>query len=415
MENNNLKRTAVYILTVLQWVALSVFTGVICGIIGTAFHFSVDFVTELRAEHPFVIYFLPLGGIVIALLYKLCKLEGIGTDKVIDAVKGPDNVPVLLVPLIFISTVITHFLGGSAGREGAALQLGGGIATGVGKIFKLNRKEMHIITLSGMSALFSALFGTPITAAIFSLEVICVGTMYYSAIIPTVIASLVAFYTATLFGVEPVRFALDVNIASEPLSFIKVGGLSVLIALLSILFCLSMHMSHKKAQKLIKNPYIRGFVGGAIVIVLTRIFGTDYNGAGMNIAERAILEGKAEPFAFLLKLLFTAVTIGFGFKGGEIVPTFFVGATFGCVAAPLLGLDPRLGAAIGLVCLFCCVVNCPIASIILSVELFGSEYILFFALACAIGYTLSGYYSLYHSQTVLSSKIRDEIINEPTW
>lgn len=415
MNKAKFRQTAIYILTVLQWVALSVFTGALCGVIGTAFHVSVDKVTEIRAEYPFVIYFLPLGGILIALIYKLCRLEGVGTDKVIDAVKGPDNVPVLLVPVIFISTFITHLLGGSAGREGAALQLGGGIATGVGRLFRLNKKEMHIITLSGMSALFSALFGTPITAAIFALEVICVGTMYYSAIIPTVISSLTAFYIAFLFGVEPVRFPLQVNIPSEPVSFIKVGGLSVLIALLSIVFCLTIHIFHHKAEKYIKNSFLRGFTGGVILIALTLIFGTDYNGAGMNIAEKAILEGEAVPYAFILKLLFTAVTIGFGFKGGEIVPTFFVGATFGCVAAPLLGLDPGFGAAIGLVCLFCCVVNCPIASIILSIELFGSEYILFFAMACATGYTLSGYYSLYSSQTVLSSKIRDEVINEPTW
>lgn len=415
MENNNLKGTVKYILTVLQWVGLAIVTGIICGFIGTAFHYSVDYVTEIRTEHPFVLYFLPLGGVVIALLYKLFKLEGIGTDKVIDAVKGPDNVPVLLVPLIFVSTVITHFLGGSAGREGAALQLGGGIATGIGKIFKLNRREMHIITLSGMSALFAALFGTPITAAIFSLEVICVGTMYYSAIIPTVISALVAFYVSYLCGVEPVRFSLPVSIEAEPVNFLKTGFLSILIAILSIVFCLTIHVFHRQAEKYIKNSYLRGFIGGALVIILTLVFGTDYNGAGMNIVERAILEGRTEPFAFLLKLIFTAVSIGFGFKGGEIVPTFFVGATFGCVAAPLLGLDNSFGAAIGLVCLFCAVVNCPIASVILSIELFGSDNILFFTMACAISYTLSGYYSLYSSQTVLSSKVRDEIINEPTW
>lgn len=416
LKNNKvMKNTRDYILTVIKWVLLSLIVGVACAVVGVGFHFAVDEVTLFRQNNPYILYFLPLGGILIALLYKAAKIEGVGTDKVIDAVKGENPVPLLLVPVIFVSTVITHLLGGSAGREGAALQLGGGIADGIGKIFRLNEKEMHIITLSGMSALFSALFGTPITAAVFALEVICVGTMYYSAIIPTVISSLTAFYLATLAGVEPVHFDLHAYLPNEPLSYVKTGALSVLISLLSIVFCVVLHITHKNADKYIKNSYLRGFIGGCVIIILTLAFGTDYNGAGMNIVEKAVLEGQADTFAFLLKLIFTAITIGFGFKGGEIVPTFFIGATFGCVAGNLLGIDPSVGAALGLVTLFCCVVNCPIASIFLSVELFGTQNFLFFALSCAIGYTLSGYYGLYGSQTVLSSKVRDEIINEPTW
>lgn len=413
MKNENIKKTGLYALAILKWVCLSLIVGALCGFIGFAFHISVDKVTEFRGGHPFILYFLPVGGVVIAFLYKICKLEGVGTNEVINAVKSEKNVPILLVPLIFISTVITHLLGGSAGREGAALQLGGGTATAVGKIFKLNEKEMHIITLSGMSALFSALFGTPITAAVFSIEVICVGTMYYSGIIPTVVSSLTAYFIALALGVEPVRFTLPSAIDTSPLTFLKVAVLSILVALLSIVFCFTMHFGHKLASKYFKNSYIRAVVGALIIIVLTLIFGTDYNGAGMNIAQKAIEQGQADTFSFALKLIFTAVTIGFGFKGGEIVPTFFVGATFGCVVGPLLGLDSSFAAAVGFVCLFCCVVNCPVASIVLSVEVFGSQGLLFFALACALGYGLSGYFSLYGTQSFVSSKIKDEVINKP--
>lgn len=412
MEKKQIKDISNYSLTVLKWILLSLITGAACGIIAVAFHISVDKVTEFRNEHFFVIYFLPIGGVAIALIYKLFKVSGVGTNEVINAVKSEKNVPILLVPAIFISTVLTHFLGGSAGREGAALQLGSGTATAIGKIFKLSQKEMHIITLCGMSALFSGLFGTPITAAIFSIEVICVGTMYYSAIIAVVVSSVTASLIASFFGVEAVKFTVSNMPSTDVLTFIKVLVLSILVALLSILFCKTMHFSHKMSAKYIKNSYIRAAVGGVIIIVLTLIFGTDYNGAGMNIAQKAIEEGNADTFAFILKLIFTAITIGFGFKGGEIVPTFFVGATFGCVVGPLLGLDSGFAAAIGFVCLFCCVVNCPVASIILSVEVFGNEGLLFFALSCAIGYVLSGYSSLYATQTFLSSKIKDEIINK---
>ena len=174
-----------------------------------------------------------------------------------------------------------------------------------------------------------------------------------------------------------------------------------------------MHFSHKGAAKLFKNTFLRAFVGGAAVVVLTLIFGHDYNGAGMNIIEKAI-SGEAEPFAFLLKMLFTAVTIGFGFKGGEIVPTFFIGSTFGCVIGSLLGLDPGFAAALGLVALFCGAVNCPIASVFLSIELFGAGGIVYFAIACAVSFALSGYFGLYSSQKIVYSKTRAEFINIKT-
>lgn len=406
----NAKIAFCYVLAILKWIAVAAVVGAVGGAVGVAFHISVEKATELRSAHEWIVYLLPVGGLAIAGLYKLLKMERLGTDNVIESIRTEKSVPFLLAPLIFVSTVITHLFGGSAGREGAALQLGGSIGAQVGRLVKFDEKDMHLATLCGMSAVFSALFGTPLTAALFALEVISVGVVYYSGIIPCLTASLVAYWIAGLCKVPPVRFSVENIPQADFGSFWRVAVLSALCAVLSIGFCLLMHFSHKGAAKLFKNTFLRAFIGGAAVVVLTLIFGHDYNGAGMNIIENA-MGGNAEPFAFLLKMLFTAVTIGFGFKGGEIVPTFFIGSTFGCVIGPLLGLDPGFAAALGLVALFCGAVNCPIASVFLSIELFGADGIVYFAAACAISFALSGYFGLYSSQKIVYSKTKAEFIN----
>lgn len=411
----DIKRVCAYLRAFIKWVAVAALTGAVGGLVGVAFHVSVEKVTQLRLAYGWIIFLLPVGGLVIAALYKLCKLENTGTDRVIDSIRTDEGVPTLLAPLIFVSTVITHLLGGSAGREGAALQLGGSIGSKIGKLLHFDEKDKHLVILCGMSAVFSALFGTPLTAALFALEVISVGVVYYSGIIPCLVSGLVAYWISMLFKVEPVRFILK-NVPEYNFSdFMRIALLAAVCAGLSIIFCLTMHFFHKGAEKLFKNPFLRAVIGGIVVILLTLIFGTDYNGAGMNIIENAIIGGSAVGYAFVLKILFTAVTIGSGYKGGEIVPTFFIGATFGCFFGGLIGLDPGFAAAIGLVTLFCGVVNCPIASIFLSIELFSGQGLLYFAIACAIGYTLSGYFGLYSSQKIMYSKIRAEFININTW
>ena len=403
-----------YVFTLLKWVLIAAITGAVGGLIGAAFHLSVEKVTALRESHNWLIFLLPLGGLLIAGIYKLAHLENAGTDAVIDAVRSKHSVPILLAPLIFVSTVVTHLCGGSAGREGAALQLGGSIGAQVGRMFRLDEKDMHLVTLCGMSAVFSALFGTPLTATVFALEVISVGVVYYSGIVPCLVSALIAYGISLLFKLEPVRFSIG---AIPPYGWQSVGKVVLMAALcaaLSIGFCLLMTFTHKGAEKFFKNPFLRAAVGGVLLIGLSLLFPNDYNGAGMPVIERAI-GGEALPYAFLLKMLFTAITIGFGFKGGEIVPTFFIGATFGCTLGALLGLPSGFGAAIGLVALFCGVVNCPIASIFLSIELFGIGGLLYFALACAFSFALSGYFGLYSSQKIIYSKTRAEYININTW
>lgn len=402
-----------YAAALLKWIVVGGLVGGVGGVVGALFHLGVNYATSVRLAHPWVLYLLPLGGLVIAGLYRLCKLEGKGTNAVIESVHFGSDVPVLLVPLIFVSTVITHLCGGSAGREGAALQIGSGIGYRTGRLLHLGEKDLPLATLCGMSGVFSALFGTPLTATVFALEVISVGVLYYAGLVPCITAAMTGYLISLLLGVPPTRFTVAMP-ALDAWTMLLVLVLAILCALVSILFCRGLHITEHLAARLVKNSYLRAAAGGVVIIALTLLLGTtDYNGAGMDVIQRA-LNGQANGWAWLLKLLFTAITIGCGFKGGEVVPSFFVGAAFGCWVGTLLGLPPAFAAAIGLVAVFCGAVNCPIASVVLSVEMFGAEGMLYFAMACAISYVLSGYCGLYSSQTILYSKLRAEFINVHT-
>lgn len=410
---NNLKSSYVYLKTLIKWVVIAVIVGGIGGIVGSAFHHCIDFATHFRTENPRLILLLPLGGVVIAAIYRLFKDKGpIDTNRVIESARSDKNIPLIMTPLIFISSAITHLLGGSAGREGAALQLGGSIGYNIGKGLKLKKNDMHIIVMAGMSSVFAALFGTPLTAAFFAIEFVSVGYLLYTALIPCIIASATAYFVALLTGISPVRFTIGFFELSPEL-LAKVAVLAILLSLIAILFCTTMNKSEALFKKFLPNAYIRGAIGGAIIVLLTFLLGTyDYNGAGMDVIERAIDGISAKPEAFILKIIFTAITISSGFKGGEIVPTLFIGSTFGFVAGNLLGLDPSFAASIGFVTLFCGVANCPIASILLALEVFGGDNMLIFALTSAICYLMSGNCSLYKSQKIIFSKINPDFSDE---
>ena len=408
-----LRRWGLYVRTFIKWTAAAAVIGAACGLVGTLFHFGVHEVTAFRGTHPWVLYLLPLAGLVIVGFYKLTGTDGLGTDDIIDAVHQGKLLPILLLPAIFFGTILTHLCGGSAGREGAALQMGGTIGQYLGRHFQLDDRDLRVATLAGMAAFFSALFGTPLAATVFAIMVISIGVIYHVALYPSLLAALVAYGVSIHLGVEPTRFAVSVPEQTVGM-FVRVALLGVLCALVSILFCQVMHGAGH-LMKRIRNPWLRVVCGGAAIIVLTLIFGTDYNGAGMEIVTAAVEQGTvAVPWTFLLKLIFTAITLAAGFKGGEVVPSFFVGATFGCAAAPLLGLPAGFGAAVGLAAVFCGVTNCPLASTLLAVELFGAEGLLYFALACCLSYMLSGYQGLYSSQTILYSKLKAQFINVHT-
>lgn len=410
---NCIDRTKRYAKTFIKWLICSAVIGITCGAVGTAFHYSVEYVTQFRNDHKWIIFLLPAAGLLIVFLYRAGGIKhDKGTNLVIGSIRNPEyNVPFRMAPLIFITTAITHLFGGSAGREGAALQIGGSLGASIGKLIKMDDNDKHIMTLCGMSAVFAALFGTPVTAALFSVEVISIGILYYSALVPCILSSTIAYAITEKFHITPTYFILNQVPEMSLATGIRVIVLSIASAVLSIVFCMSMQIISKSFKKYLKNQYLRIFVGGLLLVLLTlAVRSNDYNGAGMNIIEQAI-HGTAKPEAFILKLLFTCITIGCGFRGGEIVPSFFIGATFGCTLGGWIGLDPGFGAAIGLVCLFCGVVNCPLASLVLSIELFGASGILLFAIGCSVSYMLSGYYSLYSEQKIIYSKLRPHYVN----
>lgn len=388
----------------IKWLLAASLMGLILGLIGTAFHYSIDIAQELRHAQPWLLYLLPLAGLLLVFIYRACGVrDDRGSNAVLEATINGEPVQKRIAPLIFFGTTMTHLFGGSAGREGAALQLGGSIAGCISAWCKFSREDTRILTMCGMAAAFSALFGTPVTAAVFAVGVASAEAVQFAALFPAIVSAYVAFFLSGALGVAPTQFALLGMPVLTLASTAQVLALAVLLGWLSILFCQTIRQVHRAAL-FIKNPYWRVLAGAAIVVLASWALGTrDYNGAGMDVIIRA-LGGQARPEAFIAKLLLTAVTIGVGFKGGEIVPAFFVGATFGCAAGALLGMDAAFGAAIGLVSLFCGVTNCPITSIILSVELFGSEALPFFALACAATYLLSGYNSLYGAQKITLDK-----------
>lgn len=402
-----------YPAALLKWLAVGALIGGIGGVIGSLFHIGVNHATQMRLAHPWILYLLPVLGLVIAAMYRLTRVEGKDTNAVIESVHFGKNVPVLLVPVILVSTVLTHLGGGSAGREGAALQIGGDLGEHFGKMLRMDDKDCRLATLCGMSALFSALFGTPLAAVFFALEVVSIGVLYYSGLIPCITSSLVAYAVSLRFGIEPMRFAVAAP-DTGALTLARAAVLALGCALVSILFCEMLHRTEHLTERLVKNDYLRAFLGGCLVIALTLLAGCrDYNGAGGHVIAAA-LGGTAKPEAFLLKIVFTAVTLGCGFKGGEIVPTLFVGSTFGCAAGALLGLPAGFAAALGITGLFCGMTNCPITSLLISVELFGADGLLCYAVVCAVSYVCSGYRGLYSSQTILYSKLRAEFINVHT-
>jgi len=400
-----------YAIFFFKWLLLGIIMGVSGGAVGTFFSKSIAFVTQLRNQNGWLLYLLPLGGIIIAIIYHFFKIQDVGTNEVFEGVRTEKNVPILLAPAIFIGSVITHLLGGSAGREGAALQLGGSIASLLGKGFKLCEKSRHILIMCGMSAVFSAVFGTPICAAIFAVEVVSIGYMFSFALFPCLISSVTAYFLSASLGIIPEHFTVKFIPELSIISLGQVFLIGIACAIVSTVFCKAMHLSHKLFSKYIKNSFLRAAIGGLIIVLLTVIIGTrDYNGGGMDIIEKIFHSSEVKPEAFLLKIIFTAITIGAGFKGGEIVPTLFIGATLGGTLAILIGASAPFGAALGMVALFCGVTNCPLASLVLSLELFGGEGIIYYALALTISFLLSGYSSLYHGQKIIFSKLCEDII-----
>ena len=394
--------------------AAAVLLGILVGVIGFAFHHTIEIATELRLHQPLLLLALPLGGVVIVWCYHACGMgRDKGTNQVLITLREDEPMRLRTAFLIFISTVLTHLVGGSSGREGAALQLGASIASRISKKLKFEAHDSRIFTACGMAAAFSALFGTPLSAAIFSLEVLRIGVLQYAALVPVLFASFTGYLVSTGMGSHPTFYPISNLPDVTPISLLQVAVLGIGCGLVARLFCESMHKAHHLYDHHLPNPYIRAAVGGVLVLLLTLAVGLFhgsplghpiYNGAGGELITAATSGGEVAPWAFLLKILFTAVTLGAGFRGGEIVPAFATGATFGCTVAPLLGLSSSFGAGAGMVALFCGVTNCPLTSILLAYELFGGAALPLMVVAIAVTDPVSGYCSLYSQQAIPFSK-----------
>ena len=402
------KSIGVSLAALFRWVLLAFCTGVLCGGIGTAFHLAVEVVTEWRAVHGWLLWLLPVAGLVIVALYKATGCEGKGTNDVLQAVQDGKAVTPWLIPAIFFGTVITHLCGGSAGREGAALQMGGSIGWNIGRMLHMDDHACRSATVCGMAAFFSALFGTPLAATLFAMMVVDVGLIFMGTFVPAFLAALIAYGISLAAGIAPTHM----NVAAPALTVAtaaKVGILALACAVVAVVFCKCLHFFEHKMPHWLPNPWVRAVVGGVVVVVLSYLMGVGrYNGAGMNIITSAVEQGTALPWDFACKMLLTAITLSAGFKGGEVVPSFFIGATFGCVAGPLLGIPAGFAAAVGMVCVFCGATNTLIPSVLLAYELFDGSGLELIALACGLSYMFSGYHSLYSSQTFVSEKLRPE-------
>ncbi|MBQ1184050.1 MAG: chloride channel protein [Clostridia bacterium] len=401
-----------YTVSFVKWLVLGLGVGIVGGVVGTVFAKTIAFVTALRLANDWLILLLPLGGVVSVAIYKLFKVTGVGTNQVFESVRTEKKVPYLLAPAIFVGAAITHLFGGSAGREGAALQLGGSVASALGGLLHLDKKTQHILTMCGMAAFFSALFGTPVGAGVFALEVVSVGHFCSAAFFPVVVSSVSAYAVGIFLGSKPEFFSIN-NVPNLSVDSVwRVVVIAIAGALVSVIFCKLIHFSDNSIKSLIKNEYIRIIVGGVVLVGLTASVGSQhYNGGGLEIVEKIFTDGEVNFEAFLLKILFTVITISVGFKGGEIVPTFYIGATLGATVGVLVGVSPALGAAVGMAAMFSGVTNCPLSTIILSFELFKGQGFIFCAIAAVISFMLSGNVGLYEGQRLVYSKLQDEVID----
>ena len=395
-----------------KWSAVSTLIGLTTGLVGTVFGHLVMRAGAYFNSHRWTLALLPAAGLMIVWIYHFLKEDkNRCTDTVTAAIYTDSDISPGTAPAIFLGTILTHFSGGSAGREGAALQMGGSIGNQIGRLMKLDEKDKKIAVMCGMSGAFAALFGTPMAAALFSMEVISIGVMYYAALVPCTFSAFIGAAVSKRLGLAPEAFSIGPVPEFSLKAALLMIVLGVLCALVSELFCIVLHRTEKVYRRYFPSPGRRIAAGAVLIIILTLLEGSfDYNGSGILLIERCF-EGDVRYEAFLWKILFTAVTLEAGFKGGEIVPTFCIGAVFGCSFAMITGQPFGLMTACGMLALFVGVTNCPISTLLIGFEMFGYQAMPYFVLVIAVSFTLSGYYSLYSSQKFVYSKTKTEYIN----
>ncbi|HVU33826.1 MAG TPA: DUF190 domain-containing protein [Opitutaceae bacterium] len=406
-----------------RWSFLVVPVAVMAGSASALFLWSLDRVTQTRWTHPWLLFGLPIGGVAVGFLYHwFGRNAEKGNNLILEEIHEPGGgVPTRMAPLVLIGTLITHLFGGSAGREGTAVQMGGSLADGFGRWFRIKPENRRVLLLAGVAAGFGSVFGTPLTGAIFALEVVVVGRVQYDALIPVLVASVVGDFTCGAWGIHHTEYhiafadstARFAALTPQLLGATVVGG--ILFGLAGKLFAELTHALQHLFKKLVPYAPLRPALGAVLVIGLTFALGTrDFLGIGVASPDphgvsilSAFTPGGAAPFSWWWKLLFTAVTLAAGFKGGEVTPLFFIGAALGHVLGVWFGLPVDLFAGLGFIAVFAGAANTPLACTVMGVELFGSPYLVYYAVACFIAYYFSGHSSIYLAQRVGVPKNRN--------
>ena len=410
----------------LKWTLIVIPVSLSVGSFVALFLWLLDKATHLREQNGWLLFLLPLAGIGIYFLYaKLGKNSDKGNNLIMDEIHEPGGgIPARMAPLVLITTVITHLFGGSAGREGTAVQIGGSFANKLAAWLKLEKADTKIILMTGIAAGFGAVFGTPVTGAIFALEVLAVGRIYYNALLPCFMASVLADITCSAWNIHHTHYHISfTNVVTYTLSYIhfdfilliKVILSGVCFGLAGYFFAELSHSIKRYSNRFVTTKWLIPFIGGCIIIALTFIVGTkDYLGLGVTNPDpngvsivSAFTPGGAGYFSWLWKIIFTAITLGMGFKGGEVTPLFFIGATLGNAIATVSGAPVDLLAGIGFIAVFAGATNTPIACTIMGVELFGGEYVLYYAVGCFTAYYFSGNAGIYSAQKKAVSKSGD--------
>lgn len=391
----------------IKWIVLGSFVGLMTGSASAFFLYSLDYVTSLRMENPWLLFFLPLGGAGVSFLYyKFGKSCTKGNNLILEQIHGgTESVPLRMAPLVLIGTLVTHLFGGSAGREGTAVQMGGSLSEWFGKLIRVTPADRKILLICGISGGFGSIFGTPLAGTLFGLEVLAIGLISHQALLPAFVASLVGNLIATsLWGVSHLHFPIGDIPALSFLVILKVIFASILFGLTSRLFSELTHSLKQWYGYFFRNPMIKSAVGGIIIIALVYLLGTrEYLGLGLPLIEASFTD-EVSPLAFLGKILFTSLTLGAGFQGGEVTPLFAIGATLGNALSEWIGLYAPFLAALGFIAVFCGATNTPIACFIMGIELFGGEGAVYMLMACVISYLFSGHSGIYTSQQIGISK-----------
>ena len=400
---------------VLKWTALGSWVGVLSGLASAAFLWSLDWATQTRLHAPWLLFCLPFAGMAIGLIYASHgKDVAGGNNLLLDRIHDPNGlIPFRMAPLILVTTVMTHLFGGSAGREGTAVQMGGTLADLAVGPLKLSKADRRMMIMAGIAAGFGSVFGTPVAGAIFGMEVLTIGRIKYDALVPCLVAAYVGDLVCKGVGIHHQTYASPATFSMTPTVLGCVLCASVLFALASIGFSELTHWIQSLGKNLKGAPYLRPFLGGCIVIGLTLLVGSqDYNGLGIPLIKASFFPGSVPSYAFLLKILFTAITLGAGFKGGEVTPLFCIGATLGSAFAGVTHQDPALFATLGFVAVFAGAANTPLACTIMGVELFGGHLIVPLAITCVLTYIFTGHRGIYLSQRVYHPKTDSAQIND---